>query len=298
MSTTDIRVLSLGAGVQSTTLALLSARGLLPRLDAAIFADTGWEPKAVYHHLERLRTEVLEPAGIPLHVVAKGNLRTDTISGTRQYVTMPVFLQSPDGTGGISMRTCTDRYKIGPVREKTRELLGAPTVDGKVMQPQRGKKAEQWIGISLDEVERAKDSQVGYVVNEFPLLDLKWTRNDCHRYLAQEGWQTTPKSACIGCPFHGNRAWRELRDGNAEEWADAVAFDAALRTPEFRARINFDGEAFLHRSRLPLSVAPIERPQRDENQTGDMLEAIRDAEWEEAEEPPGCSPFSCRNDGL
>jgi hypothetical protein len=36
----DLRVLSLGAGVQSTTLALMAAEGKLPGLDAAIFADT------------------------------------------------------------------------------------------------------------------------------------------------------------------------------------------------------------------------------------------------------------------
>lgn len=43
-----IRVLSLGAGVQSSTLALMIARGELPPVDCAIFSDTGWEPKAVY----------------------------------------------------------------------------------------------------------------------------------------------------------------------------------------------------------------------------------------------------------
>ena len=43
-----LRLLSLGAGVQSTTLLLLAAEGRLPTPDAAIFADTGWEPAAVY----------------------------------------------------------------------------------------------------------------------------------------------------------------------------------------------------------------------------------------------------------
>ena len=46
------RVLNLGAGVQSTTLLLMSIRGEIAQLDHAIFADTGWEPKAVYQHLE------------------------------------------------------------------------------------------------------------------------------------------------------------------------------------------------------------------------------------------------------
>jgi hypothetical protein len=38
-----LRVLSLGAGVQSTTLALMAAHGEIgPMPDCAIFADTGW----------------------------------------------------------------------------------------------------------------------------------------------------------------------------------------------------------------------------------------------------------------
>lgn len=60
-STVVYRVLSLGAGTQSSVLALLLS-GSDPRLvergypkpDAAVFADTGWEPDYVYRHLEWL----------------------------------------------------------------------------------------------------------------------------------------------------------------------------------------------------------------------------------------------------
>ena len=41
-----MRVLSLGAGVQSSTLLLMACHGEL-ELDAAIFADTQWEPQWV-----------------------------------------------------------------------------------------------------------------------------------------------------------------------------------------------------------------------------------------------------------
>ena len=43
----DLRVLSLGAGVQSTTLALMIEKGEIPMVDCAIFADTMGEPKKV-----------------------------------------------------------------------------------------------------------------------------------------------------------------------------------------------------------------------------------------------------------
>lgn len=43
-----MRILSWGRGVQSTTLAALSALGKLPPLDAVLHADTGWERAATY----------------------------------------------------------------------------------------------------------------------------------------------------------------------------------------------------------------------------------------------------------
>ncbi len=64
-------ILSLGAGVQSTALALMAVRGELPgfrRPVAAIFADTGWEPRGVYDHLHWLVQELGE--ALPVHIVA------------------------------------------------------------------------------------------------------------------------------------------------------------------------------------------------------------------------------------
>lgn len=69
-----LRALSLGAGVQSTTMALMAAHGEVgPMPDCAIFADTGWEPKAVYEHLEWLMSPNVLP--FPVHIVSGGNIR-------------------------------------------------------------------------------------------------------------------------------------------------------------------------------------------------------------------------------
>ena len=51
MADKHIRVISLGAGVQSTTMALMAAQGEIgPMPDCAIFADTQGEPRKVYEH--------------------------------------------------------------------------------------------------------------------------------------------------------------------------------------------------------------------------------------------------------
>lgn len=57
----------------------LSTEGILPKIDFAIFADTGWEPAAVYAHLSRLEREIAAPAGIPVLRVSSGNIRNDAL---------------------------------------------------------------------------------------------------------------------------------------------------------------------------------------------------------------------------
>lgn len=159
-----LRVLSLGAGVQSTTLLLMSLRGELPRLDAAVFADTQWEPKTVYTHLEWLKEEC-KRGGIPLYVGTAGNLRKDAIdfrrmrrsedvpsSTGRRHASIPVFVKNTDGSKGRVRRQCTKEYKIQIVdRIIRREILGlAP----KARAP-RTPTVEHWFGISTDEAQRA-----------------------------------------------------------------------------------------------------------------------------------------------
>ena len=289
-----IRVLSLGAGVQSTVLALMAADGTLPKPDAAIFADTGWEPKRVYDHLDRL-TLVLAEAGIPVFLVASGNLRADSIDPAHRFASVPYFVRNPDGTEGMGRRQCTSEYKLKPIKVKVRELLGYP-------HPKpvpRAMFAEQWIGFSTDEVHRVRDTlDVKYTRPRYPLLELGMSRKDCTRWLKAHGWGSVAKSACIGCPFHGNAQWRDLRDNSPEEWADAVEFDQAIRKGGARG-LPPNGEAFLHRSRIPLSIAPIDRVTRVE-QAGrqlDVLDAIKDIEAGVGEDgdPDGCSPYGCRS---
>lgn len=292
-----IRVLNLGAGVQSTTLALLAVDGELPKPDVAIFADTGWEPRRVYEHLERLE-KVLADAGIPLHRVSSGNLRADYLDPAHRFASVPYFVRNPDGTEGMGRRQCTSEYKLKPIKVKVRELLGYP-------HPKpvpRGVWAESWIGFSTDEIHRVRDTlDVQYSRPRHPLLELGMSRKDCARWLAARGWSSVAKSACIGCPFHGNRQWRDLRDNSPTEWADAVEFDRAIRKGGARG-LPLNGEAFLHRSRIPLDIAPIDRVTRGEwrDRQGDLLDTIADIEAgvDEDGDPDGCSPFGCRSGAV
>ncbi len=292
MTEPTMRILSLGAGVQSTTLALMACDGTLPGLDAAIFADTGWEPPAVYRQVGLLDAE-LDRAGIPLHRVAKGNLREDIINPAHRFASVPYFVRNPDGSDGMGRRQCTAEYKLGPIMRKCRELLGAQPPDFRTVK--RGRVAEQWIGFSTDEIHRVDNKRQNlYTTKRYPLLDLGMSRKDCDRWLKAHGWGHTAKSACIGCPFHGNAQWRDLRDNHPVEWADAVDFDRAIRKGGARG-LPLNGEAFLHRSRVPLDQAPIDRVSAREyaELQGDIFDAL--ADLNEDGDPDGCSPYGCRS---
>ncbi|WP_408992095.1 hypothetical protein [Streptomyces sp. 1268] len=275
----------------------LSARGVLPKADAAIFADTGWEPRSVYRHLDRLEKEIAEPAGIPIFRVSAGNIRDDALDPHHRFASMPLYILNQDGRPGMTRRQCTGEYKIKPIKKKVRELLGYPYP----ARIPRDVCVEQWVGISTDEFHRAKDSDVKYMRNRHPLIELDWSRSDCVRYLTSLGLADTPKSSCLGCPFHGNAQWRSIRDEYPEEWEDVVDFDARIREGNARANAfgnRLLGQAFLHRSRVPLSEAPIDHVTAAEwaarQQEVDENNGPVDPEELERGVADGCSPWSCR----
>lgn len=257
-----LNILSLGAGVQSSVVFLMSCKGVLPKLDGAIFADTGWEPPAVY---EWLKT-VLEPAGlkadIPIHRCSKGNLRKDALrSSIRVYdkdeggrwASMPLYTKgtSIDGSEGRLRRQCTKEYKIEPVHTMLRML-------------NKGKKGEPvrlWFGISADEKRRMRISKVGWLEHYYPLifgLDHPLHRHDCLRWLDSNGFPVAPRSACLGCPYHNNQEWRDIQR-DPVLWRDVVEFDAAIRGQGLRGAIK--SEAYLHRSCKPLPMIDFSTPE-------------------------------------
>lgn len=192
-----IRTLSLGAGVQSTTLLLLALEGALPTLDCGIFADTGGEPRRVYDHLDMLTARAAD-VGVPVLRVSNGNLRDDSIDPGHRYASIPYFVRNPDGTEGMGRRQCTSEYKLAPIRRKVRELLGATAPDFRRVP--KGRVAEQWIGFSTDEIGRVSDhDQVSYIAKRYPLLELGMSRKDCERWLRSRGWTSVTKSACTFC---------------------------------------------------------------------------------------------------
>jgi hypothetical protein len=241
-----LRIISLGAGVQSTTMALAAACGDLgPAPDCAIFADTQSEPASVYRHLDWLERQL----PFPVHRVTAGSLRAQIIggmNGTAKTNGRPPFFTL---SGGMLNRQCTQDFKIIPIQRKVRELVG--------LRPrQRNPKAilvEQWIGISTDEASRMKPSWLPFVRHRWPLIEAGMSRRHCLAWCEARGFPKPPKSACTFCPYHDAERWRSMKREEPDAFADACAVDETIRPGDAGPRRPKADQWFVHASRSPLA---------------------------------------------
>jgi len=242
-----LNVISLGAGVQSTTMALMAAHGEIePMPDCAIFADTQAEPKSVYDHLAWLMSDNMLPFRV--HVVTEGNLYEkigqQRPTGQWKHMPLPAFIEGTDGRPSLANRSCTRDFKIDPIMRQLRVLLGLTN-----RRSPNHPVATQWIGISTDEAHRMKSSRHNWTQNRYPLTEARMSRGDCLQWLDKHGYPQPPKSSCTFCPFHGDAAWKDLRDNDPNGWAMAVEIDNRIRNL-WKGRV--PSEMFLHRGMKPL----------------------------------------------
>lgn len=259
MSEFDYTYLSCGAGVQSSTLLGMSARGLrgCPRADAAFFADTQDEPAWVYKNLKVLQAFGAEH-GIPVKIVTAGRLSqhiVDRQAGKRhRFANIPAWTRGADGKAAPLRRQCTREYKIDPIEKAVRVTLG--------YQPRQRVKhrVRCLIGISLDEAQRMKPSRTKWVETAWPLVDARMDRQACKELLTELGLPVPQKSSCVYCPFHSFRFWQELKHHHPAEWAQACIVDKAIRN---MSRSGVRSPVYLTRALKPLEELNLDWSQRE-----------------------------------
>lgn len=247
-------VASWGCGVQSTTMISMSALGDLEPIDLVIHADAGWEQKQTVE-LRNWYTKWLTARGHEVVLLPTGDIRRE---GAEEHTHIPFWTSG----GGPLTRQCTREFKIRPIKRFLRQTLGYPP--SKPPHPPPGS-IEQWIGFSLDEWTRMADSRVQYIVNRWPLIERKMTRNDCKDYLESHGLPVPPKSSCVGCPYRRASEWLDLRRDSPEEWEEAVAFDNANRNAD-RLGVVKDPSLYVYQKCVPLEEADLEEDAKRERQ--------------------------------
>ncbi len=272
-------VLSLGGGVQSSTLAEMACDGTLGPLRAIVFADTGGELPETYAHVAYLRGRA-EQAGIAFLTVTAGDLRTDLVArhGRGGQPTLPVRIRHDDGQlGRLNHYGCSFDYKRRPITRAVKRPCGAPGACKRT-------RVEQWIGYSTDEATRMKtadECRCGHnrirrtagdqlfsrihtadgcarcacggwqpwQVNRWPLIEFGMSRGDCATWLLEHEWPLPPRSSCWFYPNRPARHFLELKQQRPTLFADAVALDEFVRRGINRLR----GQAYLHPSGRPLT---------------------------------------------
>ena len=252
----DIHGLAFGAGVQSTALLLLVANkdhrlleameGVLPSV--AIFADPGAEEEATYEHVARCRGYA-RLRGVELVTVRstrkKGLL--DALQTGKRFSTIPAFTKSKTGSKGMLRRCCTADYKISPIATELRRRIGKQ----RILHTKH--RVDIWLGISTDEIQRMKpELHIKWQTRQFPLIEMGWSRDDCHAYLEAKGWGDVPKSACVFCPYASDKRWARLKALGGDDWQRVLDAEAGLKDAWESGRGSLRDEPFLHTSLEPI----------------------------------------------
>lgn len=228
-----LRAFSFGGGVQSTACLVLAAQGLLPvsdddfKWDVFMFANVG--ERAESPDTLRYVSEVCRPYAeangiefVELRKVKRGGSPDDLLDMVDRQAWPPIPVRMASGAPGT--RSCTRDFKIKVINK---ELVRRGAKD------EDGVRAIVGIGISLDEIQRAKgwgeiDPRTPERIREYPLLRLGLRRADAIKIIAEAGLPPAPRSACWFCPFHTLDEWRHLRQTNPGLFDQAVSLEQQI----------------------------------------------------------------------
>ena len=254
-----MQILSYGAGMQSTALALMSCENakakdkppwpLVPVYDAVIYCNLGLEAPWVYKQLEFTK-KACEDAGIYFKILDTF-LYQDFLEnfGERRTISIPWWTLSEDGHKSKMPRFCTIDYKVEEISRFVRwELLGYKK--GQKLQDKDLKAHTMHMGFSYEEKRRCSNNPNKLFVNSFPLVDMHWERPDCYAYILEKWGMDTKASACPFCPFHRNYYFQYIKEFSPETYKAVLKVDDLLRdkTP----KPPMDSDLFISRSRKRL----------------------------------------------
>lgn len=224
-----LKIISLGWGVQSWTIAAMVALGELPPVNYAVHADTTHEASWTYDFAKK-HTPWLEAHGMKV-VTVKPDPKKMQAFDEYKGVFIPAYTFSKEGAGQLR-RQCTGDWKIAPMRRFFQNV-------------REGKPIELWLGITTDEIQRVKLADVKYVTNRWPLIEKDMSRNDCYTWLKDHGLDVPIRSSCTFCPYHNTATWKLIMASEPDR-REGIEHDNAIR----KVRPPFD--LFIHPARVPL----------------------------------------------
>ncbi len=239
-----MRAFSYGGGVQSTAVLVLVAQGRLD-YDYFLFANVGEDSEHpdTLKYFRGVAVPYAKQYGINLHELRKyrkGEIETVYGRAMGNNRTIPIPIRMSNGAPG--RRSCTADFKIRVIAKWLREH-GATKEDPAIT----------GLGISVDEFQRARsESGIKHQILEYPLIDLRLSRQDCINIIASEGLPVPPKSSCFFCPYHRRDEWVILKNQRPDLFAKVVELEKRLN--EKRGELAKD-RVWMHYTLKPLDVA-------------------------------------------
>jgi len=209
-----MRAFSSGGGIQSIAALVLSAQGVID-FPTHLFCNVGddsEEPETLVY-LRTIAMPYAKANGIELIEIARATRDGETLLARTRREERSIKIPVRMGNGAPGARSCTEDFK----RVVIRQWLG------------KGKHVVG-LGISFDEAiyRMRDDSGQPNIVNEYPLVDLRLSRQACANIISKAGLPEPPKSACWFCPFHTMTAWRTMRARRPEMFKRAVELEQEL----------------------------------------------------------------------
>lgn len=217
--------------------------GKLPKPDLIVMADTGDEATETWEYTIRYVLPLLDSLGLTLEIAPASVFAKVGLYGRKNEILMPVYTQT-----GKFPTYCSDEWK----KQVCRRYL-------------RWKGVEQcvtWLGMSADEIDRIKPSDVQWQEYQWPLANypltmgygIQMNRVECRQLILNYGWPDPPKSCCWDCPHRRNPQWQRLKQFYPQDFAKAVVRDKELREHDPLHAV------YLHESRKPLDEVDFTQP--------------------------------------
>ena len=196
---TQITVLSLGGGLQSTVIAemALDDNYPMPVPDWMIHSDTGAESEMTQETIARIG-ELCELKGVNFAITKNTNINQPI----HEYYLERGIIPMPKNA------QCTMKFKIQPMNNFVQTL-----VDKSLPKPW----VTMQIGITTDEAHRQRESDRKYIKNTYPLIELGISRRQCRNWMIENRPDIkVAKSGCFHCHYQGAKQWAKLRRENPE----------------------------------------------------------------------------------
>lgn len=242
-------VLSYGAGVDSfyTLLMMLTSpapywRNLRRRLTLIIHCDLGAELPETAEHLRDVATPLMQRHGYDLTIIRP---RVTARDG-RVYEDITAYYIAQGAIPGKLRRSCTPRFKIGPLLAATADLLGTSDYDTVICYDAGEKHRTE----RLEEVPAKERERIRGRLIHPPLLLGKY-RLDMAEEIHIAGYPVPVKSRCFWCIFSKTPEMEWLTDTHPDLMDRAIELEENMQR-ERRAARTAAGKADINLLHRPL----------------------------------------------